>query len=86
MSFGHAGWKKEEEEEIKRIGSIKKHLVRLGYNPLEVNWMIITLCENRKLKELDLEEIKKVREALEEQLQMAKKCIEAINSMRMLPN
>lgn len=86
MGVGNMEPEQEKKKTMEEIGNIKSHLVSLGYNPLEVDWMIATLCNNRRLSELNLEGIRKVREALREQLRMAEKCIEVIHNMRTMPN
>lgn len=63
---------------MEAIRVIKDELVKTGYNPDEVDYTIMTHCGGRELAKLDPRQLEAVLSALRGQLQIAKKCIEAI--------
>lgn len=63
---------------LESIVDIKDELVKTGYNPDEVDYMIMTHCGGRELSRLDARQLEAILAALGGQLQIAKKCIEAI--------
>lgn len=73
---------KEKGKEQERIRYLKQQLVEIGYNAAEVDYMISILSENKKLADMDSISIKKIEDALEEQLCVARRSIEIVKMLR----
>jgi len=80
--IGAVTGKRTNEVGTRRIRTLQKQLVELGYNPEEVGYMVQQLCNNRKLEQLTAEEIVRVGEALNEQLSIARQCIDLVLNNR----
>ena len=62
-----------------RIQNLKDKLVKLGYRPSEIDYIIKKVTGTSSIKGLTAEQIKKVETELDEQLRLGSKCIELIN-------
>ena len=65
---------------LDRVHNLVNKLNKLGYNFSEIDYMIMMVTGNKKINSLNVEEIKKVEVALNEQLRIGSKCIELISS------
>ncbi len=70
--------KKSGEAEWQEIQELKKKLISVGFASDEVNYMIQEQIGKKDLTELDRSEIRKVKQALSEQLEMSIKCLNLI--------
>lgn len=69
-----------EDAGVKHLLELKHELVKAGYNPQEVDYMVKIQSGNKNLKELTDSELKVVITALEGQLSIARKAIELIRT------
>lgn len=60
------------------ILALKEQLINIGYNPGEVEYLVKKFGQSKGLSELDISELNELKKALQAQLDIAKKCIEAI--------
>jgi len=60
------------------ILALKEKLINIGYNPGEVEYLVKRFGQNKSLNELGGSELNEIKKALQAQLDLAKKCIEAI--------
>ena len=66
------------KDQVKKILELKAQLVKLGYNPDEVDYMIMSKTRDRDINKLDADGLQELQRALEEQLDIASKCLAAI--------
>lgn len=57
---------------------LKNQLIKIGYNPGEVDYMVKKFGHGKSLNELDMPDLLEIRKTLQTQLEIAKKCLEAI--------
>jgi len=67
-----------KRNEIRNISILKEQLIATGYNPGEVDYMIRTTVNNVNINKLDSKQLKEIQATLEEQLSIARQCIEFI--------
>lgn len=60
---------------IERIKDLKDQMSSIGYNPSEVDYLIMSLSNGENISNLDAKELKKIEIAIESHLDFAKKCI-----------
>ena len=65
-----------DNDEINRILFLREQLISTGYQPGEINYMIKNLSNGQNVHNLDTNMLKIVENSLEEQLSIAKQCIE----------
>ncbi len=61
-----------------KILIIKQRLIDLGYNPGEVDYLVQKLGKGKSLDELGITKLNELKQALETQLDIAKKCLDAV--------
>ena len=69
-------------DELKGIIAMREQLIMIGYNPDEVNYMISTFSDGRDLAKLDAKQLRVIEARLEEQLSIAKQCIDYISNSK----
>ena len=62
-------------KEVNSIRNLKEQLTKIGYNPSEVDYMIMAHSNGCDIIKLDSEKLRAIEIALKEQLCIAKKCI-----------
>lgn len=79
MSLLNASAKdKESRPDVEAINKLKKQLVAVGFAPGEVNYMVKSRMGSKNYSELSREEIKEIKTALNEQLDIAQKCLNLV--------
>ncbi|MEL7567530.1 MAG: hypothetical protein AAGU27_22000 [Dehalobacterium sp.] len=69
---------KASKADLESIETLRKQLVEVGFAADEVNFMVRTHAKKKSLSELSSSEIKEIKEALVEQLEIARKCLNLI--------
>jgi len=67
-----------EHKTKESILALKEKLINIGYNPGEVEYLVKRFGQNKSLNELGGSELNEIKKALQAQLDLAQKCIEAI--------
>jgi hypothetical protein len=62
--------------DISNILSLKEQLTKVGFNPSEVDYMIMTNSNGCALIDLDSKSIKTIEDLLKEQVRFSCKCLE----------
>ncbi len=65
-------------EEVKNILLLKEQLIAIGYNPGEVNYMIINFSNGIDIAKANSKQLRDIEKQLEEQLSIAKQCIDFV--------
>jgi len=60
------------------ILNLKNQLINIGYNPGEVDYLVKKFGHSKSLSELEPSELQELKKALQEQLDIARKCIDAV--------
>ena len=76
-SFSKAG-SQSSSHCIDEISELKLQLVDLGYNPLEVDYMVTVHSGGDELHRLDCNRLATIAEALRAQLLIARQCVQAV--------
>lgn len=63
------------DEEIKKIGDLKKRLVRLGYHPEEVDYFVAMEMDDRDIRRLSLDQLKKIQVMLSGMVSIGEKAL-----------
>lgn len=63
---------------IDEITELKMQLIDLGYNPLEVDYMVTIHSRGVELERLDGSRLETIVEALRAQLAVAQQCVQAV--------
>jgi len=66
------------EELLSNIRELRRQLIEIGYNKGEVDYMIFSCSKGCQLSKIDSEQLRQIEEALQNQLELAKKCKEFI--------
>ena len=66
------------EKAIQSIMNIRQKLIKIGYNADEVDYMIAAQSKNANLARLDRQRLKEIETAMEDQLKIARQCLEVI--------
>lgn len=70
--------REEMEQELRTIGTLRDQLVKVGYNQLEVNYMVELTSGRQDLRKLDRASLRRVRSSLEDQLAIARQCLKVV--------
>lgn len=70
--------REEMEQELRAIGTLRDQLVKVGYNQLEVNYMVELTSGRQDLRKLDRASLRRVRSSLEDQLAIARQCLKVV--------
>lgn len=73
--------KKRNESNLKELNNIyilREKLTAIGYNPGEVDFMIKSSSNGKKLAKLDSRQLQRIEETLEAQLSVARQCLEFV--------
>ncbi|NMA66294.1 MAG: hypothetical protein GX957_08670 [Clostridiaceae bacterium] len=65
----------DKEQLITNIQTLKEKMVKLGYNPGEVDYLLARYGINSKMEELDYEVLKIVEKKIVEHLNFARQCM-----------
>ncbi|MGE5653140.1 MAG: hypothetical protein ACM3ZQ_02575 [Bacillota bacterium] len=63
---------------VDEISELKLQLVELGYNPLEVDYMVTMHSDGSDLNRLDRGQLETIVEALRAQVVIARQCVQAV--------
>ncbi len=63
---------------LEEIAELKMQLVDLGYNPLEVDYMVTSHAKGDELDRLGSDQLETIVEALRGQLFIARQCVQAV--------
>ncbi|MEA4924834.1 MAG: hypothetical protein VB084_05920 [Syntrophomonadaceae bacterium] len=69
---------KNRQGKLNNINVLKETLITVGYNPGEVDFMIKSSSNGKKLPKLDDKELHELEASLEAQLRMARQCLELV--------
>lgn len=58
------------------INLIKQKLVNIGYSSGEIEYLVHQFAGRNKIKELGIEDLRALKELLQQQLDLAKRCLE----------
>lgn len=76
--FSEATKDRASSAELEGVNKLKQQLVGVGFAPEEVEYMVRKHTKKKSYTELDSSEVKKIRAALSEQLDIAYKCLNII--------
>lgn len=78
ITFSIFKQKKNDEirQELENITALKENLVKIGYNPGEVDYLVKKFTKGNKIEKLDIEKLYEIKKALQDQLDIAKKCFD----------
>ncbi|KAF1086078.1 hypothetical protein SPSYN_00816 [Sporotomaculum syntrophicum] len=62
--------------ERNNIELIKQKLVNIGYSSGEIEYLVQQFAGKAKIKDLSVEDLRSLKESLQYQLELAKKCLE----------
>jgi len=68
----------EKQKAKENVLSLRQRLIDIGYNQGEVDYLVKKFGNGKGLTELDGSELNELKKALQVQLDIAKKCIEAV--------
>ncbi|MBO8160605.1 MAG: hypothetical protein H0Z24_03130 [Thermosipho sp. (in: Bacteria)] len=72
------GKAKNRNNKLEKVLHLKDKLVKLGYNPSEIDYLINIRTGGQKISKVSIETLKEVEEMLDNQVKIALKCIEKI--------
>lgn len=81
LGFGRNGDQSTEAQnlQISKILRLGAEFVKIGYNPEEVNYLIVNYCQGEKLSNLHPDKLKAVEELLKEHLSIARQSIKFVS-------
>ena len=78
LALFRLGRSNEKGKELERIEKLRDELVKLGYVPGEVDYLIRAISNGKKLSTLDAKKLKRVEEALKYQIGMVSECLRVV--------
>ncbi|MHB1418446.1 MAG: hypothetical protein ACYCX4_02485 [Bacillota bacterium] len=64
--------------DVRKIQDLKKQLIEIGFKPSEIDYLIQVHAQYKKINNLDDDTIKQIEDALYNQLDISKKCIQLL--------